>query len=180
MTAKRPRQLALLVALLVVLALVLLWNRGPGLTGGPLPTDGARALQAAVAMPDEVRLAALAAPRPEPTGGARNPFHFRSRQTPAAPMSAFGSAGGPAPAPPAPPGPPAPAGPPPIALKFIGTVDPASSGRLAVLSDGRDVFYGREGDTIEGRYRILRIGVESIELARLDGTGRQVIRLSGS
>ena len=49
-----------------------------------------------------------------------------------------------------------------------------------MLSDGRNVFYGREGDTIEGRYRILRIGVESIELARLDGTGRQVIRLSGS
>ena len=165
MRVERPRQLVLLVALLAALALVLLWNRGPsGLSRGVAPADRARASGAAVAMPEEVRLGALAALRPAPTGGTRNPFHFQAREAPARP----------------PIGPPADAGPPPITLKFIGIVDPASSGRLAVLSDGRHVFYGREGDTIEGRYRILRIGVESIELARLNGAGRQVIRLSGS
>jgi hypothetical protein len=51
---------------------------------------------------------------------------------------------------------------------------------MAVLSDNRGVYWGREGDTIEGRYRIVRIGTESIELAHLDGNGRQTIRLSGS
>ena len=50
----------------------------------------------------------------------------------------------------------------------------------AVLSDGRNVFQGREGDIIEGRYRILRIGVESLEMAYLDGRGRLTIRLTGS
>jgi len=79
----------------------------------------------------------------------------------------------------------APAGPPPlppIALKFIGIVEKTDkSERLAVLSDGRGVpISGKEGDIIEGRYRILRIGNESIELAYLDGRGRQTIRLSGS
>jgi hypothetical protein len=49
-----------------------------------------------------------------------------------------------------------------------------------VLSDGRNVFYGREGDIIEGRYRILRIGVESIEMTYVDGGGQQTIRLTGS
>ena len=50
-----------------------------------------------------------------------------------------------------------------------------------MLSDGRGApLYGNEGDIIEGRYRILRIGVESIEMAYLDGRGRQTIRLSGS
>ena len=45
---------------------------------------------------------------------------------------------------------------------------------------GRNVFYGREGDIIEGRYRIVRIGLESIEMMHVDGRGQQTIRLSGS
>jgi hypothetical protein len=67
-------------------------------------------------------------------------------------------------------------------MKFIGTIGNAGDpkfGRLAVLSDGRGVYHGREGDVIEGRYRIVRIGVESIELAYLDGRGRQTIAKTG-
>jgi hypothetical protein len=81
-----------------------------------------------------------------------------------------------------PPPPRVPSGPPPIPLRFIGLVDApgAQSPRLAVLSDGRNVFHGREGDIIDGRYRIVRIGVESIEMSYVDGRGRQTIRLSGS
>ena len=78
---------------------------------------------------------------------------------------------------------PRPAGPPPpapIALKFIGIVDQEPRLRVAVLTDGRNVFYGREGDTIEGRYRIERIGADSVDMAYVDGRGRQTIRLSGS
>ena len=71
--------------------------------------------------------------------------------------------------------------PPPIPLKFIGLVnqDDPKVGRVAVLSDSRGVYHGREGDIIEGRYRILKIGVESIDLAYLDGRGRQTIRQTG-
>ena len=36
-----------------------------------------------------------------------------------------------------------------------------------------------EGQEIQGRYRILKIGVESIDIAYLDGTGRQTLRLGG-
>ena len=71
---------------------------------------------------------------------------------------------------------------PPIALKFIGLVQTADkTQRLAVFSDGRGgiPMYGKEGDIIDGRYRIVRIGAESIELTYLDGRGRQTIRLSG-
>ena len=76
-------------------------------------------------------------------------------------------------------GPPPPA---PIPLKFIGLAsskDDPNIGRLAILTDGRGVYYGREGEVIEGRYRILKIGVESIDLAYLDGRGRQTIRQTG-
>ncbi len=106
----------------------------------------------------------------------RNPFQFRGRQ--AAPSPAF------APAPPAPGvfAPPPAAGPAaaaPITLKFIGIVESGDGLRLAVLSDGRVVSHGQEGDIIDGRYRILKIGVESIEVASLDGRGQHTIRLSG-
>ena len=64
-------------------------------------------------------------------------------------------------------------------MKFIGILESKKTGRLAVLSDARGVYQGREGETIEGRYRILRIGVESVDLAYVDGRGRQTIRLTG-
>jgi hypothetical protein len=70
----------------------------------------------------------------------------------------------------------------PIPLKFLGTLEKSSDGvKLAVLSlnDGRAPMYGREGDIIDGRYRIVKIGAESIEMTHLDGRGRQAIRLSG-
>ena len=40
-------------------------------------------------------------------------------------------------------------------------------------------MHGKEGDIIDGRYRILKIGTESIEMAYVDGRGRQTIRLTG-
>lgn len=112
----------------------------------------------------------------------RNPFRFERRRTaepaPAvvapAPSTQFT-----APASPRVPG--VPQGPPPIPLRYIGFFDEAGDKpRIAVLSDGRgSVFNGREGDIIDGRYRLERIGTESAELAYLDGRGRQTLRLSG-
>ena len=37
-------------------------------------------------------------------------------------------------------------------------------GKIAALSNGRDVFYGREGEIIDGRYRMVKIGVEPITM----------------
>ena len=64
---------------------------------------------------------------------------------------------------------------------YIGYLDqPGEVPRVAVLSDGRgNVFNGKEGDIIEGRYRVLRIGTDSADLIYVDGRGRQTIRLSG-
>jgi len=70
---------------------------------------------------------------------------------------------------------------PPIPLRYIGLLDaPGQAGRVAILSDGQGhVFYGKEGDTIEGRYVMLQVGPISAELSYLDGRGRQTIRLAG-
>ncbi len=112
----------------------------------------------------------------KPTTGDRNLFRFKGR-TAAAPAASAGRL------PPLPPpavasGPPPPPSVPPITLKFIGVVEATEKSQTyAVLRDDRGVYHGREGDIIEGQYRILRIGAESIDLAYVDGRGRQTIRL---
>ena len=69
---------------------------------------------------------------------------------------------------------------PPIPLKFIGVLERASGVKWAVLTDGKSApMYGRDGDLIDGRYAIVKIGTESVEMTYADGRGRQVIRLSG-
>ena len=50
---------------------------------------------------------------------------------------------------------------------------------IAVLTDGADVFQGRVGDTVDGRYRIARIAADGVELERLLAGGREVLRLDG-
>lgn len=126
----------------------------------------------------DVKLELLKESRPELAEAERNPFRFRPRPAPPPPRAAA-SAARPVPiAPPVPTGPPPP---PPIGLRFIGVMDaPTQVGRVAILSDGRgNVFYGKEGDIIEGRYKLLKIGADSAELSYADGRGRQTIRMSG-
>ena len=135
-----------------------------------------------LAVPPEVRLDAAIPVHPGPVESGRNPFRLGSRST--VPPPATGDRGSQRPAGDrgsepfdAPSGTRAATAP----LKFIGIVEaPDSVGKVAVLSDGRSVYYGRQDDIIEGRYRIVRIGVESIDLEFLDGGGRETVRLSGS
>jgi len=186
MAPETRRQLGLLAILVAVLVAVLVYNRDGDPVGAamgpPMRTTPAMRAGQAVEV-DVVRLDALTRVRPEPQTGLRNPFRFRAAAPPPGPSLGprpTGGVGGPE----RPAGPAMPAGPPPpapIGLKFIGLVEQTPSRlKLAVLSDGRNVFYGKEGDVIEGRYRIERIGVESIEMAYVDGRGRQTLRLSGS
>jgi hypothetical protein len=131
-----------------------------------------------------VRLDALKTKRPGPGDAERNPFRFQPKAPPPAPPNPGGVGGqrgrGPGTETPAPlpQPPPVPAGPPPIPLKYFGWVEKQGE-KLAALSDCRMTYYGREGDTIAGQYRIVKIGVESIVMEYLDGRGRTTIRQSG-
>jgi hypothetical protein len=128
----------------------------------------------------DVHLDALAGDRVKPVDEERNLFRFKPKALPPPPPPPVRAQ------PAGPVGPPAPAGPPPpppISLKFIGLFETGvEKPKIAILSDSAGhVFYGTEGGPpIEGRYRILKIGVESIEMSYLDGRGRQTLRLSGS
>ncbi|MEW6323228.1 MAG: hypothetical protein AB1635_19335 [Acidobacteriota bacterium] len=177
------RQALVLGGAALVAAAAAWWMFGP--VGASSPDGPARAARperpapaAAVTLPGELRLSALERPRESPDSEGRNPFRFGSRpaaappprstvpQAPAAEAPVSRAPAGPPPAP-------------PIALKFIGLVERSDGMRVAVLSDGRVTLHGTEGAIIDGRYRILKIGLESIEVAYLDGRGRQTIRLTG-
>jgi hypothetical protein len=174
------RQIVLLAALLVAFAGLLYYNLRP--TGAPPPAGNVTEAQAvpsrAAAARDRaesappVRLAQLKADRPAAAEGGRNLFREKPKPLPPAPKVAPP----PPPDPNAPPPPPPP--PPPITLKLIGIVQ-GSGKPIAALSDGKDVFYGREGDIIEGRYKIIKVNVESIDIAYVDGRGQRRLGLSG-
>ena len=142
----------------------------------------AAAGKAATSMPvADVKLELLQQRRPEREDGDRNLFRFQARPAPPAPAEPRAPVAPPPSAPPPvimPSGPPPP---PPIGLRYIGLVDaPTQAGRIAILSDGRgNIFYGKDGDIIEGRYKVLKVSPDAAELAYLDGRGRQTIRLTG-
>jgi hypothetical protein len=178
----KRRQQILLGVLVGVLAIVG-YRALTGPSAVPLPASngqGAAASRRAPAAPPsapDVHLDALEAERPTPVETRRDLFRFKPKAPPPSKAAESGPVAA-APAVPAPP--PGPPPPPPIPYKFVGLVE-GQAKRIAVLSDGRSApVYGREGDIIEGRFRILKIGVESIEMEYIDGRGRQTIRLSGS
>jgi hypothetical protein len=177
------RRLWWLGALIAVAIGVVLWSRS-----GAVPTRAAstpRAPRAAqspaaekeVPEPVDVRLETLKADRTAPGALERNPFRFQARAA-AAPVDRPNGSEAPV-IPMLPPVPAGPPPPPPITLKFIGIVERADGTKVAVLSGSGYPLYGREGDIVDGRYRVLRIGVESVELAYVDGRGRQTVKLTG-
>ena len=66
----------------------------------------------------------------------------------------------------------------PANMKFFGygTV-PNGASKRAFLTDGEEVFIVGEGDTLLGRFRILRIGNASLEFEEIDGGRRNSVPL---
>jgi hypothetical protein len=172
----------MLIGLTALLAAVLFYqfrSGGPAPAGGPsaaraVPSREAAAKDRAESVP-ALRLGALKAPRAEPSSAQRNLFREQPKAPPPPPPR-------PTPPPPPPPDPnappPPPPPPPPITLQLVAIVQ--GSGRpLAALTDGRDVFYGREGELLEGRYRIVKVNVESVDVSYADGRGQRRIALTG-
>lgn len=178
------RRLALGGAAVAVLVLAawMMWPAAPAPTSAPaVRARGGRPAAAAAAQEPlaPVKLEALTASRQEPGDASRNPFRYQPKAAPPPPRPVAPPASmveAPRPAPAMPSGPPPP---PPIPLKFIGVLERANGVKWAVLSDGKVTLHGKDGDNIDGRYRIVKIGNESIEMTYLDGRGRQVIRLTG-
>lgn len=174
------------------------WVMGCGATPTPPPTPSAGVsvngqLRGASGAPGDgdvavqpLRFDDMDTERADPTTERRNPFRFGTRRVaepPGAPRT-----------PPAPvvrPNAAAPEGEAPmsaareqvelpaaIPLTFLGFMEsPGIEGRVVILSDGDNILYGRRGEVIDGRYRIVSLGLESVVVERIDGEGQATLSL---
>jgi hypothetical protein len=115
-----------------------------------------------------------AAPRPAPLG-ARDPFDYgpppRSTAAALSPEAAPPPAQS-TPVPSAASGPPPEPVPPPLNLKYVGSLRSDAGLEVAVLLTDRDeVLTGRAGEVVAHRYKIVNIGLESVDLQEI-GTDR--------
>lgn len=185
----RPRPLLLILLAIVVAAALMMWFRSAGPSPPPsnpgAPPPAQRGAGDGTVDPSQlaVDLEALAHERPGPGDTERNPFRFRPKPPPPPPPSGPAKPRGNEPpmvtGPPAPPPPPPP---PPITVKFIGHLDMPDGTRLAVFTDcsqGRTQSSAREGGTVDGRYRLVKIGLESVVIEHLDGRGRTTLAKGG-
>jgi len=168
-------------ALLLVLALALAYRYWPATESRPASdgTPGARTPgvepPGILPLPQDVRLRALDSP-PDLADTTRNPFTFGVRPAPSPPPET--------PMPPRmdPPPPPRPQGPPPIALRLMGvTVIPGDGRSLVTLKEPstNGLYQAFEGDIVDGRFRVVRVGLQSVVLSYLDGSGTRTIPLGG-
>jgi hypothetical protein len=168
-------------ALLTVLALAVLGATGfwlargtnpapPAATSAPRATRGGRAVEI-----PRIDLARLSGPRPETKVGRRDLFAFEAggskpddEGTLAPPVTL-------ADVPPVslPSGPPPP---PPMNLKYIGNLESKQGLKVAVLmTDRREVLTGQVGELLANRFRIVKIGLESVDIQEVaDGRIRRI------
>jgi hypothetical protein len=172
----KPR--AGLLALLVLAALVAAW---PWLARRDTPAPGAparggRAARAGVvAEIPRIDLARLTEARAEAKVGRRDLFGFGAVVRPPAPGQASSAPATLAAAPPetVPTGPPPP---PPLNIKYIGNLESKAGLKVAVLlTDRREVLTGQVGELVANRFRIVKIGLESVDIQEVaDGRVRRI------
>ena len=74
--------------------------------------------------------------------------------------------------------PPGPPPPPPIPLQFFGFANKPGETKRIFLSQGEDVFIAGEGDIVNRRYKVVRIGPSSVEIEDVLNNNRQSIPLT--
>ncbi len=78
-----------------------------------------------------------------------------------------------------PPKPPAPPPPPPINLKYYGfSSAPGNTAKTAFFLDGDDILVAKEGETLKRRYRVVRIGVNSVVMEDTESKHEQTLPLA--
>ena len=169
-----------MLSLVALTALALVFLRLRDHSGTP----AARARAAALPPPvPRIDLARLAAERPETTAGRRDLFRFGAAPTPDETESIPVPAHTPEPVatPPVEAAYTPPPGPPPLELKYLGSVENRAGVKVAVLmTDRKEVLTGQTGETVANRYRIARIGLESVDLEDVGSGQSRRIPLRGN
>jgi len=163
--------------LALVLALYLWRNARPSAAtvaaGPPVPTAAGSELP-------RIGLDRLARPLGPATVGRRDIFDFGP--PPAPPVTAMPPppptlAAAPTPVP-TPVGPPPP---PPVNVKYIGSVEAEKGPKVAFfLTEQKEVLTGQVGETVMNRFRVVRIGIESVDVQDLGSGQLRRIPLRGN
>ena len=176
MRLRLKRREVLLLGLLAVAVAVVLWPQIRGSGGAPAVLSRTRPADPIPPVP-RIDLARLEEDHTEVEVGRRDLFTYgppdpdEYEAPPAAPPPVLrttppptvGPAGG---------GDAGRASLPPLNLKFIGSVGNAQGVKVAVLlTDNNEVLTGQPGEVVANRYRIERIGIESVDLEDV-GTGQ--------
>lgn len=70
---------------------------------------------------------------------------------------------------------------PPMNLRYLGAVQaPDGAWFAALVTDRKELLTGKEGDVIANRFRIVKIGVESVDLLETTSGRQRRVRLGGS
>lgn len=179
MRTLRRREKALLL-LVTVTAAVLLWQRLHDPAAAPAARARTEPLPPKI---QRIGLARLSTERPDSGAGKRDLFQFGS--APRASDPDEGEAAVPAYTPPTP----LPLAPtassqpslPPLKLKYLGSVESRAGVKVAVLvTDRQEVLTGQAGETVANRYRIARIGLESVDLEDVASGQAQRLPLKGN
>lgn len=187
-----PRETVLIgLTALAIVAAVLWWSRSPA---GRLLVRAPSAASAPGEAIPRIDLARLDRPRTAADAGRRSLFDFGSEPAPPTPP--------PAPPTPKPPGLPGSGGPggvpggegpgsglvaagppplPPLNVRYIGSVENSDGIRVAVLvTDRQEILTGQQGQVVANRYRISKIGLESVDLEDVNTGQSRRVALRGS
>lgn len=177
MRLRLKRREMLLLALVAVAALVWLWQPF-GQDGGATAVRTRARPEAPAAPVPRIALARIDEPPTDVEIGRRDLFAFGAprraqvAERPPAPPPAAPPAAATATASRVPPSSPGGASLPPMNLRFIGSVGNEEGVKVAVLvTERNEVLTGQPGDLVANRYRIERIGIESVDLQDV-GTGQ--------
>jgi hypothetical protein len=156
---KQQKQIIALVVLLIAAAAIWFYNgrQSPNAAGASTIASGYSPMNV-----DNLKLRTTqreASRSSEYKGTGRDPFNATPPPPPPPPVAKPGDLGY---VPPAPPPPPKAELPPNVKYYGYGTV-PNGSARRAYLTDGDDVYIVAEGDTLLGRFRIVKIGNATLE-----------------
>ncbi len=167
----KRREIALLGVLgLVAAGVPFLWLRGPAppLAAAP-PAPGPSSVEE---LP-RIDLARLTQDRPESPVGRRDVFEFGAppvKETPP-PPPVFTPPAATVATPTPGPLPPTTSRLPPLNVRYIGSLENSRGLRVAVLlTDRNEILTGQAGEVVANRYRIVKIGFESVDLQEV-GTG---------
>jgi hypothetical protein len=176
--SRREKALVALVALAVVLVAVQRLRN-------PAETPAARARAEPLPPPvPRIDLARLTTELPETAAGKRDLFRFgvAVRDSDLAELPPVETHPVPLPTPTIDTAyvPPAPSLP-PLNLKYLGSVENRAGVKVAVLmTDRREVLTGQAGEMVANRYRIARIGLESVDLEDVGSGQSRRIPLKGN